>query len=207
MSATSIELDYYLTPVSPWTYLGARRFRNIVEKHNAVVNVRVVDYGVIFPQTGGLPLPKRAPARQAYRLKELARFRDFLSIPLIVEPAHFPSRTRLTAYTILAAVEQGGSRHGLIASEAVLKGLWAEEKDMDDHNAVIKTLENAGLDGKTLVQMATSNSSIFDSRIAADTEKALDQGVFGAPSYVFDGEVFWGQDRLDLLSWRLDGAA
>ncbi|NDA08759.1 MAG: hypothetical protein EBZ18_05050, partial [Alphaproteobacteria bacterium] len=87
------------------------------------------------------------------------------------------------------------------------RGYGAEEKDMDDHNAVIETLENAGLDGKTLVQMATSNSSIFDSRIAADTEKALEQGVFGAPSYVFDGEVFWGQDRLDLLSWRLDGAA
>jgi len=204
MSDKSIEIDYYLTPVSPWTYLGARRFRDIAEEHNAKVNLRIVDYGVIFPKTGGLPLPKRAPARQAYRLKELARFRDFLGIPLVVEPAYFPSRTRLTAYTILAAVDQGGVGDGLIASEAVLQGLWAEEKDMDDPASVAQTLNAAGLDGAKLVEMASSDSAHFDSLIAADTEKALEQGVFGAPSYVFDGEVFWGQDRLDLLSWRLD---
>jgi len=204
MSEKSIEIDYYLTPVSPWTYLGARRFRHIAEKHNAHVRLHVVDYGVIFPKTGGLPLPKRAPARQAYRLNELARFRDFLNIPLVVEPACFPSRTRLTAYTILAAVDLGGAGDGLIASEAVLQGLWAEEKDMDDPDAVTQTLNAAGLNGAKLVEMASSDSTHFDSLIAKDTEKALEQGVFGAPSYVFDGEVFWGQDRLDLLSWRLD---
>jgi len=121
-----------------------------------------------------------------------------------VEPAYSPSRTRLTAYTILAAVNLGGTGDGLIASEAVLQGLWAKEKDMDDPDAVTQTLNAAGLNGAKLVEMASSDSAHFDSLIAKDTEKALEQGVFGAPSYVFDGEVFWGQDRLDLLSWRLD---
>ncbi|XDZ64639.1 2-hydroxychromene-2-carboxylate isomerase [Alphaproteobacteria bacterium LSUCC0684] len=202
-----IEIDYYLTPVSPWTYLGAERFRHLAEKHKAKVHLRIVDYGVIFPQTGGLPLPKRAPARQAYRLQDLARFRDYLNIPLVLQPKHFPSRTRLGAYTILAAVEAGGVHDGMIASEALLKGLWAEEKDMDDPAAVSATLNAAGLDGEKLVRIAGANSSGFDSRIAADTEKALDQQVFGAPSYVYKGEVFWGQDRLDLLAWRLEGEA
>jgi len=199
-----IEIDYYLTPVSPWTYLGARRFRQLAEKHGAAVHLRVVDYGVIFPQTGGLPLPKRAPARQAYRFVELARFRDYFNIPLVLQPAHFPSRTRLSAYTIMAAVDEAGAHGGMIASEALLAGLWAEEKDMDDPAAVTQTLNAAGLDGRRLIEMADANQSAYDARIASDTEKALEQQVFGAPSYVYKGEIFWGQDRLDLLSWRLE---
>lgn len=201
---THPELDYYLTPVSPWTYLGAARFRHLVEKHNASVNVQVVDYGTIFPQTGGLPLPKRAPARVAYRLVDLKRFRDFHNILLVPEPDHFPSKTKLTALTVVAAARDLGGHAALIASETVLAGLWAENRDMDDRDNVIEVLDQAGLDGSMLVATAENDQDALLAKIAADTEKALTAGVFGAPSYVLDGEVFWGQDRLDLLAWRLD---
>ena len=87
-------IDYYLTPISPWTYLGHERFAQIAQRRGAAVAVKPVDYGVIFPQSGGLPLAKRAPQRQAYRLMELVRWRDFLGVPLNLRPKFFPEGCR-----------------------------------------------------------------------------------------------------------------
>ena len=83
-------IDYYFAVQSPWTYLGHARFSAIAKAAGAKVNVRPVDYGQIFPISGGLPLPKRAPQRQAYRLVELARFRDALNLPMYIQPKFFP---------------------------------------------------------------------------------------------------------------------
>ena len=196
-------IDYYLTPVSPWTYLGAERFRKIAEKAGCEVHVHLVDYGAIFPKTGGLPLPKRAPERLAYRMADLKRFRDYLNIPLIPEPQFFPSKTRASTYAIMATIEKHGDHAGLIASEAILAGLWAEDMDMDDHAQIISQLDKAALDGSALLEHGLAMAEAYDAKISSDTEKALADNVFGAPSYVVDGEVFWGQDRLDLLAWRL----
>lgn len=200
---SSKHIDYYLTPVSPWTYLGAERFRKIAEKVGCEVRVHLVDYGAIFPKTGGLPLPKRAPERLAYRMADLKRFRDFLNIPLIPEPQFFPSKTRASTYAIMATIEKHGDHAGLIASEAILAGLWSEDLDMDDHAQIISQLNKMELDGATLLEHGLEKAEDYDAKISSDTEKALADNVFGAPSYVIDGEVFWGQDRLDLLAWRL----
>ena len=54
-------VDYYMSPASPWSYLGHARFAQIAKRHGVTINVKPVDFGVIFPQSGGLPLPKRAP--------------------------------------------------------------------------------------------------------------------------------------------------
>ena len=184
-------------------YLGAERFRKIAEKAGCTVRVHLVDYGAIFPKTGGLPLPKRAPERLAYRMADLKRFRDFLNIPLIPEPQFFPSKTRASTYAIMATIEKHGDHAGLIASEAILAGLWSEDLDMDDHAQIISQLNKMELDGATLHEHGLGKAEDYDAKISSDTEKALADNVFGAPSYVIDGEVFWGQDRLDLLAWRL----
>ena len=99
------KIDYYFSPVSPWTYLGHERFAQIAKRHGATVAVKPVDYGVIFPQSGGLPLGKRAPQRQAYRLSELARWRDFLGVPLNIHPKFFPADPTQAACLICAAPE------------------------------------------------------------------------------------------------------
>ena len=83
-------IDYYFAPQSPWTYLGHARFAAMAATAHASVRVLPADFGRIFAATGGLPLPKRAPQRQAYRLVELARFRDWLKLPMNLEPRYFP---------------------------------------------------------------------------------------------------------------------
>ena len=69
------DVQYYFAPQSPWTYLGHLRFWDVARKHGARIEVLPVDLGgKVFPVSGGLPLGKRAPQRQAYRLVEMKRF-------------------------------------------------------------------------------------------------------------------------------------
>ncbi len=200
---TTTVIDYYLSPVSPWTYLGAERFRKLAASHNAQVNVFIMDLSVVFPETGGLPLPKRSPQRQAYRLQELARFSEFLDIPLNVKPAHFPPSSPLANLVIMAARESHGSEAALTASEALLTQIWSQDTDIGDSATVVSALNAAGLPGDALVSDATANSDAYAELVAKDSRAAIEANIFGAPSFVVDGEVFWGQDRLDMLAWYL----
>ena len=96
-------VDYYFSPMSPWTYLGHSRFADIAKRHGATINVKPVDFGKIFPVSGGVPVAKRAPQRQAYRFVELKRWQKFLGVPLVLEPKFFPYETSLAARVIIAA--------------------------------------------------------------------------------------------------------
>lgn len=194
----SLTIDYYFSTSSPWTYLGSGRFMEIARKIGATVNVYPVDFGPIFAQSGGLPLPKRAPQRQAYRMMELKRWRDYLGIPIVLQPSHFPLTAPLAAYTIIAARETG--QDALTLSDALLTALWRDDRDMGNPDEVVAVANAVGLDGHALVNAAPG----YEAQFRADTEKAAAAGVFGAPSWVLpDGEIFWGQDRIDLLRWRL----
>jgi len=180
-------IDYYMTPSSPWTYLGHRRFSEIAKRHGAHVNVKPVDFGVIFPQSGGLPLPKRAPQRQAYRLAELKRWKDHLGISLVVQPKFFPVDGGPAAQLIAAAPE--GKRMALAAD--LLAALWKEDRNLADPGLLEEIGRKHGVGG--------GDKAKYESY----TQEALKRSVFGAPSYVYNDEIFWGQDRLDFLDRAL----
>jgi len=127
----SKHVDYYLTPVSPYTYLGHDRFVAIARKHGASVAVKPIDLGEVFPVSGGLPLSKRPPQRQAYRLMELRRWSHWLQVPLNLHPAHFPTSANLASRFVLAALEEGiDAALGLVG--ALGRALWAEDRDIAD---------------------------------------------------------------------------
>ncbi len=189
-------VDYYLSPMSPWTYLGHARFAAMTKKHGASINVKPVDFGRIFPASGGLPLPKRAPQRQAYRLVELARWRDHLKVPLTIQPKFFPYDTQLATCAITAAGD-----HAMSLTEAILRGCWAEEKNMADEKELEQTIRQCKLDSAALLK--TARSPEIAARYDAFTEEALARQVFGAPTYVYRNELFWGQDRLEFLERAL----
>ena len=197
-------VDYYFTPVSPWTYLGHARFVQLLRDTGSAVNVRPVDYGAIFPVSGGLPLPKRAPQRQAYRLVELERFRQALGLPLNLQPAHFPVSADLASRLIIAVDRADGPWAALDVAGRLGHAVWAEERNVADPATLAAVLAEAGLPGERLAQADAPEAA---ARFAADTQTAIAAGVFGAPSYVIDGEIFWGQDRLDFVERKLRVAA
>jgi 2-hydroxychromene-2-carboxylate isomerase len=193
-------IDYYFTPVSPWSYFGHDRFVAIAARHGATVNVLPIDLGKVFPVSGGLPLAKRAPQRQAYRLVELARWRDYLGLPLNIQPRFAASGPDLAHRWILAAAEQG-AKPALDLAGAALRGRWAGERDIADPATLAEFAREAGLDAAALAERAQAPD--IAARLDAITAQAIDAQVFGVPWYVCDGEPFWGQDRLDFLDRKL----
>jgi carboxymethylenebutenolidase len=128
----SISIDYYFAPQSPWTYLGHQRFVQIAKAAGATVRVMPMDLGQIFPLSGGLPLGKRAPQRQAYRLVELARFSKAMHLPLNLHPQFFPVAGDAAAKLIIAVNIHHGTEAALAITGAVLSAVWHEERDIAD---------------------------------------------------------------------------
>ncbi len=194
-------VDYYFAPQSPWTYLGHARFAAMAKAAGVAIRVLPVDLGgKVFPISGGLPLPKRAPQRQAYRLVELRRHSEFLKIPLHPQPRYFPVGGDDAACLIIAVDLHDGSEAAMKITGAVLSAVWAQERNIGDDQVLAELLAENGLDAKRLVQ---SDSQEVRERYEAYTQQAIAAGVFGAPSYVIDGEIFWGQDRLDFVARKL----
>jgi len=200
-AASPLSVDYYLAPQSPWTYLGHQRLQELLQQHGVGVRVLPVDLGgQVFPVSGGLPLAQRAPQRQAYRLLELQRFSEWLKLPLNLQPRFFPVAGDDAARLIIAVDLHEGSEAAMRITGAVLRAVWAEQRNIADQSVLAALLNEQGLASRRLED---AQAPAVQERYAANTERAIAAQVFGAPSYVIDGEIFWGQDRLDFLQRRL----
>lgn len=194
-------VDYYFTPVSPFSYLGHRRLAAIAAKHGATINLRPMDLTEVFPASGGLPVPKRAPQRQAYRLVELRRWSDHLGVPLNPRPKHFPVPDAAATRLILAADQAGEDAMGL--TFALMRAVWAEDRDIADPATLDEIADACGLDAAALRTAAAAPA--IEERRRALTREAIERQVFGAPTYFVGDEMFWGQDRLDFVDRALAG--
>lgn len=194
-------IDYYMTPVSPFTYMGHDRLREIAARHGAQINLRVMDLGKVFPASGGLALKDRPPQRRAYRMMELKRWRDFLNIPLNLEPKHFPVPAEPAATAILAVLERHGTSTALDVAGDLLRAIWSEERNIGEPDTLAEILRARKLDADSL--LAHARSAEVAARYIQHSQEAIARGVFGSPTYVYQDELFWGQDRLDFLERAL----
>ena len=162
-------IDYYFSLVSPWAYIGHATFMNLTQRHSLDVNFKPVSLPTVFAETGGLPLNKRAPARQRYRIMELQRWREKRGERLNVHPKFWPFNV----------------------------GVWADERNLADEQTLVMLADGVGLPAQKLLADAKSES--VKKRYQKNIKEALEIDAFGSPCYVLDGEVFWGQDRIELL--------
>ena len=197
----SHSVDYYFAPQSPWAYLGHQRFQTILQKSGTSVRVMPIDLGgKVFPISGGLPLGQRAPQRQAYRLTELARFSKWLGAPLHLKPTFFPVSGDDAAKLIIAVDMAEGANAAMAISGAILSAVWSQQRNIADEKTLVELLKEQKLPASCLEQ---AYSQAAQERSETYTPLASDAGVFGAPSSVVNGEIFWGQDRLDFVERAL----
>jgi 2-hydroxychromene-2-carboxylate isomerase len=195
-------IQYWLSTSSPWSWLGSARFVHFAREAGAVVEVLPVDLGAVFAATGGTPVPQRAPARRSYRDLELTRWSRKLAVPLNLAPRHYPVDRGPSSRLLIAAARDG--LDALALSHALLRAIWAEERDIADWDTLAQLAASCSMDGVALVRAAQEPAT--QDVYVGNTLRAIEAEVFGAPTYVLEGERFWGQDRLELLAERLGGA-
>jgi len=191
-------IDYYLSLASPWSYLGHERLLNIAEKHQASISIYPIDLSIVLPATGGIPLPKRSQQRKDYRMQELTRWREFLEVPLTLQPKYFPVSDQIAAAMVLAIREKDANQAIQFAG-CCLRAIWEEERDISDRSTLVSIAKESNLDGEALMEQ---EEMMLSSRLA-ESEAAIERGVYGAPTYIVEDEVFWGQDRLDFVDRKL----
>ncbi len=195
-------LSYYCTMASPWTWLGHDEAMALCAEHGAAVDILPVDLSDVFSVSGGVPLPQRAPQRRAYRLVELQRWRARRGAELNLHPKHFPAPADRANCMVVAAAAAGGLDAAALA-RALMRGVWVEDRNIGDDADLAAIADAAGFDGAGL--LAEAAGAAVQGRYRAQTGQAKAAGVFGAPTYVWRGEPFWGQDRLDFLGRALAG--
>ena len=181
---------------SPWTFLGHKRINKIALENNYELIIMPVNYGEVFPATGGLPVNKRSIQRQKYRLQELARWSEFLKVKLNTEPKFFPSRSLLPSLAIISA-KLLKYENVMDIAYRIMEALWVKELDIDDEKNLKSVISKLTPSAEELIDF--SKQDVVSNEIKKNTEKALKSSVFGAPTYIIDDEVFWGQDRLDFV--------
>lgn len=196
----SERVTVYYALTSPWTYLAWQRFRALVERVGARPDWRPIRVLEVFKVSGGLPLAERPRQRQAYRLMELRRWRAHLGVPLNLEPRFFPVDDRQAAAMVIALGARSGDMAAL--SEAFLRAVWAEERDLADPATLAAIAGEQGLDAEHL--LAAAQDPAVGAAYQANTDAAIAAGVFGVPTFAIGEELFWGQDRLDFVARALE---
>jgi len=190
------QVDYYFSLQSPWAYIGHKLFRDVASTYDLKVNYKPVVLVDLFSETGGLPLIKRHPVRQRYRMVELQRWRDKRGLSFHLQPNNWPFNARLADGLVVAAVEAGHNPDPFL--RRAFAAVWEDQLNLADPATLAKLAGDSGLPGKELVER--SGSDEISATYEQNRQDAQAADVFGSPVYVLDGEVFWGQDRIELLA-------
>ncbi len=205
----TIQLDCYYSLSSPWAYFAGPQLQDIVRRHQVKLVLKPFDFQAVVLQTGGIPIRTRPAPRRSYHAEELTRWRDYLGMPLNVEPKYYPQAlpadpewNKVTGWMIIAGQLQGLDMFAL--SHALLRALWAEERDPSQPQVRIAIADENGYDGAALHALERAPATL--QQYQAFSDEALRLGVFGAPTFIIPGQPqrWWGQDRLLFVDRALE---
>jgi 2-hydroxychromene-2-carboxylate isomerase len=192
-------IDYYFSLASPWAYIGHVPFVEVVRRHDARVTCKPVSLAKVFLETGGLPFAKRHPARQRYRILELQRWREKRGLNFNLHPKFWPLNAELADRFVVAVVAAGHDPDPFL--RRAFAAVWEGEQNLADEGTLIALADGVKLPGATLLADAKRDES--KAKYEQNIKEAIAVEAIGSPTYVLDGEAFWGQDRLDLLAEAL----
>jgi 2-hydroxychromene-2-carboxylate isomerase len=195
MAATQIE--FYWDSASPYTYLAATQIEALAAQHGASVVWKPFLLGKAFEATGNR-MPAAVPAKGKYLFKDVALWAQHYGVPFKF-PKVFPvaSLGSLRVACALADAEVG--RWAL----AVMQAYWTQDQDIGQPEVLKAVAASLGWDGDDL--LARAQTQPVKDRLKANTDEAVQRGVFGAPSFFIGDTMFWGNDRFELMEGVLSG--
>lgn len=194
-------IQFYFDFASPYGYMAATQISGLAAKRGRRVEWKPILLGVVFKVTGGVPLLS-APLKGDYSRRDMERSARLYNIPLKL-PSKFPIASQAPARVIYWLESQGAAKQ----EEAVLalyRAYMVEDRDISAPEVTAEVAAGIGLDPKKVLEAVAD--PVMKERLKAETEAALQRGVFGSPYVIVDGEPFWGCDRLDHVDrWLATG--
>ena len=183
-------IDFYFDVVSPYSYLASSLIDEVVNRNNAKLNWKPILLGGIFKAIDGVMAPGLVPVKKPYLIKDLERLSAYYKIPFNM-PSDFPIRTVL-AMRVLSGLPQKKIPQ---SAHSLFKAYWSDNKDISDPEVVSKLIDYESVERASIQKV---KDTLFRT-----TEEALKRGVFGAPTFFIDNEMFFGHDRINLIDERL----
>lgn len=192
-------IEYFYSAYSAFAYLGSHKIAQIASEHEIIH--RPVDLAKVVDQGGATKFKNRSPVhRDYYFRREIQRWAEYRDAPVMVgRPTHHDKDVSFANCMLIAAIEAGLDVQPL--AHAMLQSHWRDDSDLSDSAMLAGLAKDLGLDADALLQSADT-LEIRDI-YAENTQEAIDRSVFGSPTYFVDGDMFYGQDRLDLVERAL----
>jgi len=190
-------LEFYFDFGSPTAYLAHKRLQQLSQQYDLAVTYQPMLLGGVFKATGNTT-PVAIPAKGKYMMEQdLPRFVKRYNVPLNFNP-HFPINTLSLMRGAIAA-----GRLGCLDAyvDAMFDAVWVEGKNMGDPEVIAQVLAEKGLDAEALLPL-TQDPEV-KAELVSNTETAVERGAFGAPTMYMDGQMYFGQDRLDFVEEAL----
>ncbi len=200
MGATLPSIDYYYAVMSGFAYLGEPELRRIAGAAGASIRYRPVDIVAVFAAIETVPPARQAPARRRWRDAELKRWAAVRGLPVNTSPKHWPIPIAAASRAVIAAQDMGLAPGAL--SSALLAAVWVEDRDISDE-ATVRDITARIFPSQAEDIAARAAATETAATLEANTRAAIETGVIGSPTYVCDGELLFGQDRLPFLAARL----
>lgn len=185
-------IDFYYDYGSPATYLAWSQIYALAEKHGATVIRKPALLGGIFKETGN-SAPANVPAKGAWLFKDLDRFAKRYGVEWQMN-SNFPINTIYLMRGALFAQKEGFIE---AYDKACFNAVWRDNKNMNDPETVTQVFTDAGFDAAAIG--ASMQDPVIKKQLFAVTAEAVENGLFGMPAFIIDGELYWGQDRLDFV--------
>lgn len=192
------QVEFYFDVGSPASYLAWTQLPALCRDAGAALVYRPMLLGGVFQATGNAS-PGAVPAKGRYTNRDLQRYANRYGVPLVRNP-HFPIITLFLMRVITGvALREPDRLQDLLAG--VFKGIWIDALDLNQPELTARTLEGAGFDAQKMLALAAEPE--VKAALKSVTEEAVGRGVFGAPTMFVGEEMFFGQDRLDMLREEL----
>ena len=196
------EITYYYAAYSGFAYLGSRRFQEIAKQAQRTIVHKPIDLEVVLSENGSQSWADRTKAHLDYYFRrELERWSEYRQVSVLKQrPTYHGNSTNPANKLLIAAIVSGLNVNQL--SHQLMTKHWVEDADLADKDTLIVITESIGFNAQELMDLA--DSSEVDVIYRQNTQDALDLSVFGSPTYIVDGDMFYGQDHLELVERALN---
>ena len=195
------DIIFYMVPSSPWSFLSFNRIEKICNSYKLKLNLIPLDIFHLFEMNNIKMLSQRPLSVQKNRLNELQRWKDHLNIIFNIKPKFFPVNSIKACQLIISTsiIFPNDKDISIMLAKSLSEAVWVKDLNIDDSEVIFEILGQLVNDKDFENIKNTFHKEKTSSILKDNTIEAFKKNIFGVPSFIFNNQIFWGQDRIFFL--------